>query len=93
MNEFIKRIKASKEINEGIEAIEKFYSEQSLKLEFRDKVASAMYLAILDINTNNEKEEKLKNDYIDLLNKVIYNYDELQPLIEKKLKSNKKEER
>ena len=45
------------------------------KLELQDKIASAVYMAILDIETENAEEEMKKKEYMEIINKTICNYE------------------
>lgn len=51
------------------------------KLELQDKIASAVYMAILDIETENAEEEMKKREYMEIINKTVYNYEELKPIL------------
>jgi len=51
------------------------------KLELQDKIASAVYMAILDIETENAEEEMKKKEYMEIINKTICNYEELKPIL------------
>ena len=59
------------------------------KLEFQDKIATAVYMAILDIETENKKEEVEKLEFLNSLNQIIYNYKDLKPIISEHLKKKK----
>lgn len=93
MNSFTKKLKVETQTREIIDTIENEYSKQARRLEFRDKIALAVYSSILDIKTNSDEEEKIKLEYIDGLNKIICNYEEVKPLIEAYLEKEKSVEK
>lgn len=86
MEKFKEKIKVSSETMERLNAIDQEYKKSGRKLEFRDKIATAVYMAILDIETENKKEEIEKLEFMDNLNKIICNYEVLKPIISKCLK-------
>ena len=81
------------EFKESLRAVENTYEKQGGKLDFQDKVALAVYNAILDLDTENEKEEIMKIEYLMNINKIICNYEELRPVMNsffgEKYKNNK----
>ena len=66
---------------ERLNSIDKEYKKSGRKLEFRDKIATAVYMAILDIETENKDEEIEKLEFLNNLNKIICNYENLNPII------------
>lgn len=52
------------------------------KMEFQDKIATAVYMAILDVKTETKEEEIRKKEYMDKINKFICNYDDLKPILD-----------
>ena len=50
------------------------------KLELQDKIATAVYMAILDVEVDTEEEKNKKMEYINNINKIICNYEELMPI-------------
>lgn len=50
------------------------------KLELQDKIATAVYMAILDVEVDTEDEKIKKMEYINNINKIICNYEELMPI-------------
>ena len=51
------------------------------KMGFEDKIAVAVYMAILDVKAENKEEEKKKMEYMIDINKVICHYEELKPIL------------
>lgn len=51
------------------------------KLEFEDKIATAVYMAILDVKAESKEEEMKKMEYMMNINKIICNYEELRPIL------------
>lgn len=80
-DDFEERLKLSDETLANIEAVEKNYNRLGRKMEFRDKIALAVFNAISGVKTSNRDEELARMEYMDNLNKVICNYDELKPFL------------
>lgn len=80
---FEESLKVDNETMEQIHAVEKAYQKQGRKLEFRDKIALAVYNAILDLEPQNIDEKIMQTEYMMNLNKIICNYEELRPLLTK----------
>mgnify|MGYP004508997207 FL=1 len=89
MEEFREKIKVNSETMELLNAVNQAYKKSGRILEFRDKIATAVYMAILDIVTENQKEENEKLELMDTLNQIIYNYEDLKPIISEYLKTKK----
>ena len=89
MEKFRKKIKVSSETMERLNAVNHEYEKNGKKLDFRDKIATAVYMAILDIETENQKEEIEKLEFMNSLNQIIYNYKDLNPIILEYLKNKK----
>ncbi len=81
MKKFRESIKVTSETMERLNAIDQEYKKIGRNLEFIDKIAAAVYMSILDIKTENKKEELEKIDLMNTLNKIICNYDDLKPVI------------
>lgn len=81
------------DFKESLRAVENTYNHQGRKFEFQDKVALAVYNAILDLDTESKDEELMKIEYLMNLNKIICNYEELRPVMNQffgeKYKNNK----
>lgn len=95
-NDFDKEIKVDSETMKSIKAVEKTYEKLGKKLEFRDKVALAVFNALNDLEVTNEDEKIEKLEYMINLNKIICNYEELRPIlssffIKKKIDQNRKD--
>ena len=86
MENFKERIKVNSETMERLDLINQEYKKSGRKLEFKDKIATAVYMAILDIETENDQEEIKKLEFMDILNQIICNYEDLKPIISKYLK-------
>lgn len=81
MENFREKIRVNSETMERLNAIDQEYKKSGRKLEFRDKIATAVYMAILDIETENKDEEIEKLEFLNNLNKIICNYEDLNPII------------
>ena len=81
MSNFREEIKVNTDTKERLSAISEVYRKSGRKLEFRDKIATAVYMAILDVDTENTEEEAEKMEYMNNINKIIYNYEELKLII------------
>ena len=64
-----------------VQALENTYKQHGTIFEFKDKVALAVYYAMIDIQPKNKQEELQKQEYIVALNKFICNFEELEPVI------------
>ena len=62
-------------------------------MEFKDKIALAVYIAIQDIETQNSQEEFIKTEYMMNINKVICNYEELRPILTEYFENKKRKEK
>ena len=62
-------------------------------MEFKDKIALAVYMAIQDIETQNSQEEFIKTEYMMNINKVICNYEELRPILTEYFEKKKRKEK
>ena len=78
---------------ESLKAVEKNYKNIGRKLEFKDKIALAVYMAIQDIETQNSQEEFIKTEYMMNINKVICNYEELKPILTEYFEKKKRKEK
>mgnify|MGYP004639914561 CR=1 FL=1 len=81
MENFREKIKVTSETMERLNTINQEYKKNDRKLESRDKIAAAVYMAILDIETENKDEEIEKLEFLNSLNKIICNYEDLNPII------------
>ena len=81
MSDFREKIKINSDTKERLSSISEVYKKSGRELEFRDKIATAVYMAILDVDTENQEEEAEKMEYMNNINKIIYNYEELKPII------------
>lgn len=81
MENLREKIRVNSETMERLTAIDQEYKKSGRKLEFRDKIATAVYMAILDIETENKDEEIEKFEFLNNLNKIICNYEDLNPII------------
>ena len=81
MENFREKIRVNSVTMERLNAIDQEYKKSGRKLEFRDKIATAVYMAILDIETENKDEEIEKLEFLNNLNKIICNYEDLNPII------------
>lgn len=66
---------------ELIDSVEEQYKKQGKKLEFKDKVALAVYDAILDVPVQNQEEMLMRTEMVMNINKYICNYEELRPVL------------
>ncbi len=71
------------EFKESLRAVEDTYEKQGQKLEFKDKIALAVYNAILDLKPQDKTEEVMRLEYLMNLNKIICNYEEIKPVMAK----------
>ena len=74
MENFKNKLKVNSETMEKLNAINQEYKKSGRELEFQDKIATAVYMAILDVDTNDEKEQAKKLEYLHVLNEIIYNF-------------------
>ena len=89
MGKFKDDLVVDNKIMRKINAVQRVYDEKFIRFEFKDKIALAVFSAIQDIKTDSDSEELLKHEYMNGLNKVICNYEELQPVIESYLNDNR----
>ena len=89
MKNFKEKIKVNSETMERLNSINQEYEKSGRQLEFRDKIATAVYMAILDVDTETQKEKAEKLEFLNILNKIICNYDDLKPFIFEHLKNKK----
>lgn len=90
---FDESLKVDNSTMEQIHAVEKAYQKQGRELEFRDKIALAVYNAINDVEASTKEEKMAKLEYTMNLNKIICSYEELRPLLKEYFRRNKREER
>lgn len=91
MENFRNKLKVNSETMERLNAINQEYKKSGRELEFQDKIATAVYMAILDVDTNDEKEQAKKLEYLHVLNEIICNYDDLEPFLSEYIKRKKQE--
>ena len=90
MEQFKENLKVNSETMQILNIINEEYKKTGRKLEFRDKIATAVYMTILDIDTENETEEMEKLEFMDSLNKIICNYEYFKPIISEYVKNRNK---
>lgn len=81
------------EFKESLKVVEEDYKNKGRKLEFKDKIALAVYTAIQDIETQNSQEEFIKTEYMMNINKVICDYEELRPILTEYFEKKKRKEK
>ena len=81
MEQFKKQIKVNSETMQRLNIINEEYKKSGRILKFRDKVATTVYIALLDIETENESEKSEKLEFLNSLNKIICNYEYFKPLV------------
>lgn len=81
MKQFKEQIKVNSETMQRLNVINQEYKKSGRTLEFRDKIATAVYMAILDIDTENESENSEKLEFMNSLNKIICDYEYFKPLV------------
>ena len=89
MENFKEKLKFNSETSELLDSVNQVYKKSGKELDFRDKVATAVYMAILDVDTKDEKEQSEKIEFMDSLNKIIYNYEYLRPIMFEYFKNKK----
>lgn len=81
------------EFKESLKVVEEDYKSKGRKLEFKDKIALAVYMAIQDIEPQNSQEVFIKTEYMMNINKVICNYEELRPVLTEYFEKKKRKEK
>lgn len=73
MNDFKKRIQITNNTQEIIHSVENYYSSKGQEMSFKDKIALAVYDAILSVETQNQEEEQIKKYMLNTVNKYVSN--------------------
>ena len=89
MDKFKESIKVTSETVQRLNSIDKAYQMSGRKLKFRDKIATAVYIAILDIDTESENERLEKLEFLNGINKIICNYEYFRPIVSEYVENKK----
>lgn len=91
MENFKDKIKADNKTIQKINAVEKEYKKSSRKLEFKDKIALAVYSAIEEVEVSSKEEEIQRLEYMMNINKILCNYEELRPILTQYFKKSERD--